>query len=64
MVKRAVGTKACLLGKAVTCKYLRRDNFLEVKLPKYFSIVLPVLGMLMITAYIYKVNMLMGCQVV
>lgn len=30
MVKRAVGTKACLLGKAVTCKYLRRDNFLEV----------------------------------
>ncbi|KAL4564111.1 hypothetical protein LXL04_028163 [Taraxacum kok-saghyz] len=31
MVKRAVGTKACLLGKAVTCKYLRQDNFLEVK---------------------------------
>lgn len=30
MVKRAVGTKACLLGKAVTCKYLRQDNFLEV----------------------------------
>ena len=30
MVKRAVGTKACLLGKAVKCKYLRRDNFLEV----------------------------------
>ncbi|KAE8126128.1 hypothetical protein FH972_020873 [Carpinus fangiana] len=30
MVKRAVGTKACLLGKAVTCKYLRRDNFLEI----------------------------------
>ncbi|KAG6493827.1 hypothetical protein ZIOFF_048830 [Zingiber officinale] len=29
MVKRAVGTKACLLGKAVTCKYLRQDNFLE-----------------------------------
>jgi hypothetical protein len=37
MVKRAVGTKACLLGKAVTCKYLRQDNFLEVKLPKYSS---------------------------
>ncbi|XP_024370867.1 protein ENHANCED DISEASE RESISTANCE 2 isoform X4 [Physcomitrium patens] len=30
MVKRAVGTKACLLGKAVTCNYLRRDNFLEI----------------------------------
>ncbi|KAF8400559.1 hypothetical protein HHK36_013858 [Tetracentron sinense] len=29
MVKRAVGTKACLLGKAVTCNYLRQDNFLE-----------------------------------
>jgi len=30
MVKRAVGTKACLLGKAVTCNYLREDNFLEI----------------------------------
>ncbi|KAL1817681.1 hypothetical protein ACET3Z_020255 [Daucus carota] len=30
MVKRAVGTKACLLGKAVTCKYSRHDNFLEI----------------------------------
>ncbi|XP_074364798.1 protein ENHANCED DISEASE RESISTANCE 2-like isoform X2 [Apium graveolens] len=30
MVKRAVGTKACLLGKAVTCIYLRQDNFLEI----------------------------------
>ncbi|KAG8372634.1 hypothetical protein BUALT_Bualt12G0087000 [Buddleja alternifolia] len=30
MVKRAVGTKACLLGKAVTCKYLRQGNFLEI----------------------------------
>ncbi|CAI9787402.1 unnamed protein product [Fraxinus pennsylvanica] len=30
MVKRAVGTKACKLGKAVTCKYLRQDNFLEI----------------------------------
>lgn len=30
MVKRAVGTKACLLGKAVTCNYLRKDNYLEV----------------------------------
>ncbi|KAF8779075.1 hypothetical protein HU200_003042 [Digitaria exilis] len=30
MVKRAVGTKACLLGKAVTCNYLRQDNFLEI----------------------------------
>ncbi|KVH88316.1 hypothetical protein Ccrd_024152 [Cynara cardunculus var. scolymus] len=30
MVKHAVGTKACLLGKALTCSYLRRDNFLEV----------------------------------
>ncbi|XWS72590.1 hypothetical protein CRYUN_Cryun02cG0052900 [Craigia yunnanensis] len=39
MVKRAVGTKACLLGKAVTCKYFRQDNFLEAKedeeLPQY-----------------------------
>ncbi|XAR50738.1 hypothetical protein NMG60_11005152 [Bertholletia excelsa] len=30
MVKRAVGTKACLLGKAVSCKYLREGNFLEI----------------------------------
>ncbi|ERN10354.1 hypothetical protein AMTR_s00026p00072550 [Amborella trichopoda] len=30
MVKRAVGTKACLLGKAVTCKFLRQDNYLEI----------------------------------
>ncbi|XP_019181698.1 PREDICTED: protein ENHANCED DISEASE RESISTANCE 2-like isoform X1 [Ipomoea nil] len=30
MVKRAVGTKACLLGKAVKCYYLREDNFLEI----------------------------------
>lgn len=30
MVKRAVGSKACLLGKAVTCNYHREDNFLEV----------------------------------
>ncbi|CAH9084063.1 unnamed protein product [Cuscuta epithymum] len=30
MVKRAVGTKACLLGKAVACKYLCQDNFLEI----------------------------------
>ncbi|KAK7304122.1 hypothetical protein RJT34_15186 [Clitoria ternatea] len=30
MVKRAVGTKACLLGKAVTCNYFRQDNFLEI----------------------------------
>ncbi|KAL8115938.1 hypothetical protein AgCh_022436 [Apium graveolens] len=29
MVKRAVGTKACLLGKEVTRRYLRHDNFLE-----------------------------------
>eukprot|EP00250_Pteridium_aquilinum_P004269 c14493_g1_i1 orf=975-3260(-) len=29
-VKRAVGTKACLLGKAVTCHYFRQDNFLEI----------------------------------
>ncbi|KAM6553198.1 hypothetical protein CsatB_013960 [Cannabis sativa] len=30
MVKRAVGTKACLLGKAVTCKYFKQDNFMEI----------------------------------
>lgn len=30
VVKRAVGTKACLLGRALTCKYLREDNFLEI----------------------------------
>ncbi|XP_028760833.1 protein ENHANCED DISEASE RESISTANCE 2 [Neltuma alba] len=30
MVKRAVGTKACLLAKAVNCKYCRQDNFLEI----------------------------------
>ncbi|XP_057433784.1 protein ENHANCED DISEASE RESISTANCE 2-like [Lotus japonicus] len=30
MVKRAVGTKACLMGKALTCKYFRQDNFLEI----------------------------------
>lgn len=37
MVKRAVGTKACLLGKAVTCNYLRQDNFLEVGFQVRFS---------------------------
>ncbi|KAJ7516221.1 hypothetical protein O6H91_22G048000 [Diphasiastrum complanatum] len=30
VVKRAVGTKACLLGRAVTCHYLREDNYLEI----------------------------------
>ncbi|KAJ7566821.1 hypothetical protein O6H91_02G120000 [Diphasiastrum complanatum] len=30
VVKRAVGTKACLLGRAVTCHYLREENFLEI----------------------------------
>ncbi|GAA0153998.1 defense/immunity protein [Lithospermum erythrorhizon] len=30
MVKRAVGSKSCLLAKAVTCRYLRQDNFLEI----------------------------------
>ncbi|KAL1563471.1 protein ENHANCED DISEASE RESISTANCE 2-like isoform X1 [Salvia divinorum] len=30
MVKRAVRTKSCILGKAVTCTYLRQDNFLEI----------------------------------
>ncbi|KAI3701560.1 hypothetical protein L6452_26738 [Arctium lappa] len=30
IVEHAVGTKACLLGKALTCNYLRRDNFLEI----------------------------------
>ncbi|XP_029124554.1 protein ENHANCED DISEASE RESISTANCE 2-like isoform X2 [Cajanus cajan] len=30
MVKRAVGTKACLLGKAVACKYFKQDNFFEI----------------------------------
>ncbi|KAH9296787.1 hypothetical protein KI387_028469, partial [Taxus chinensis] len=30
MVKRAVGTKACILGRAVSCSYLRQDNFLEI----------------------------------
>ena len=37
-VKRAVGTTACLLGKALTCRYLRQDNFLEVRswqMPSY-----------------------------
>ncbi|CAH1449509.1 unnamed protein product [Lactuca virosa] len=29
MVKRVVGSRACLLGKVVTCNYLRQDNFLE-----------------------------------
>lgn len=29
-VKKAVGTKACLLGQAVNCRYLRQDNFLEI----------------------------------
>ncbi|KAJ7523493.1 hypothetical protein O6H91_18G051900 [Diphasiastrum complanatum] len=30
VVKRAVGTKACLLGRAVTCHYLQEHNFLEI----------------------------------
>lgn len=29
-VKRAVGSKACLLGQAVTCRYVRQCNFLEI----------------------------------
>ena len=43
MVKRAVGTKACLLGKAVTCNYLRKDNFLEVLQSTIFSFLMPML---------------------
>ena len=42
MVKRAVGTKACLLGKAVTCKYLRQDNFLEVIYSQQPLLLLPI----------------------
>ncbi|THG02322.1 hypothetical protein TEA_021164 [Camellia sinensis var. sinensis] len=44
MVKRAVGTKACLLGKAVTCKYHRQDNFLELNkiLQKTFTLQIDV----------------------
>ncbi|KAI5083436.1 hypothetical protein GOP47_0003179 [Adiantum capillus-veneris] len=30
VVKRAVGTKACLLGRALTCNYHSGDNFLEI----------------------------------
>lgn len=30
VVKKAVGTKACLLGRALTCKYFSEDNFLEI----------------------------------
>eukprot|EP00249_Psilotum_nudum_P018129 c26651_g1_i1 orf=256-2565(+) len=30
VVKRAVGTKACLLGRAVNCSYHRQGNFLEI----------------------------------
>ncbi|GBG71577.1 hypothetical protein CBR_g8993 [Chara braunii] len=30
VVKRAVGTKAVLLGKAVTCSYYCQDNYLEI----------------------------------
>ncbi|XP_024530767.1 protein ENHANCED DISEASE RESISTANCE 2 isoform X2 [Selaginella moellendorffii] len=30
VVKRAVGTKACLLGRAVTCHYIREDNYFEI----------------------------------
>ncbi|CAN1318641.1 Protein ENHANCED DISEASE RESISTANCE 2 [Linum perenne] len=30
LVKRAVGNKACILSKTVSCKYLRQDNFLEM----------------------------------
>eukprot|EP00850_Spirogloea_muscicola_P000115 SM000001S04517 [mRNA] locus=s1:651473:659263:- [translate_table: standard] len=30
VVKRAVGTKACLLGQAVTCRYHRHQNYLEI----------------------------------
>lgn len=44
MVKRAVGTKACLLGKAVTCRYFRQDNFLEVMLPPFLLKSLPQLA--------------------
>eukprot|EP00250_Pteridium_aquilinum_P016191 c22992_g1_i1 orf=435-2675(-) len=30
MVKRAVGTKACLLGRALTCNYHSENNYLEI----------------------------------
>eukprot|EP00249_Psilotum_nudum_P005386 c18824_g1_i1 orf=416-2629(+) len=30
VIKRAVGTKACLLGRALTCKYFQNDNVLEI----------------------------------
>lgn len=30
MVKRDVRTKVCLLGKAVSCNYLQKGNFIEV----------------------------------
>eukprot|EP00850_Spirogloea_muscicola_P012389 SM000079S22507 [mRNA] locus=s79:502680:515398:- [translate_table: standard] len=30
VVKRAVGTKACLLGQAVSCRYHRHLNYLEI----------------------------------
>lgn len=44
MVKRAVGTKACLLGKAVTCYYLRQDNFLEVMIIKTVPKIIVICG--------------------
>lgn len=31
MVKRAVGTKACILGKALKCTFTKGANFLEVR---------------------------------
>nr|PNR55241.1 hypothetical protein PHYPA_006136 [Physcomitrium patens] len=30
MVKRDVRTKVCLLGKAVSCNYLQKGNFIEI----------------------------------
>jgi len=51
MVKRAVGTKACILGKAITCNYLRKDNFLEVIQSTVFSFFLEILGCSELTSH-------------
>ncbi|KAM1778581.1 hypothetical protein FF2_039486 [Malus domestica] len=45
MVK--LGTKGCLLGEAVSCKYLRQDNFLEIDVDIGSSSVASIIGLVL-----------------
>ncbi|KAK8645146.1 hypothetical protein V6N13_118995 [Hibiscus sabdariffa] len=66
MVKRAVGTKACLLGKAVACKYFRQDNFLEIDVDiGSSSVARSVIGLVLgyVTSLVVDLGILMEANV-